>query len=76
MILHSYFAHFLSDDGLPAQRKQVVFALDASESMYGHKAEQIKATVIDALRKLEDGVRPFILSCYFYISASRSITYN
>ena len=50
----NYFVHFFSPSELGTLRKQIVFVIDVSASMYGSKLAQTK----DALKTMLDNLNP------------------
>ncbi|CAH1399819.1 unnamed protein product [Nezara viridula] len=63
-----YFIHILRNDLLPVLKKHVVFVLDVSGSMYGHKMEQMKQAMDKILSDLSEK------DCFSIVLFSDAIT--
>ncbi|CAK1548377.1 unnamed protein product [Leptosia nina] len=55
LVNDGYFVHFLAPSSLPPLKKHVVFVLDTSGSMMGHKLDQLREAMQTILGKLYAG---------------------
>ncbi|XP_785426.4 inter-alpha-trypsin inhibitor heavy chain H3 [Strongylocentrotus purpuratus] len=68
-IVDGYFVHYFSPDGLPNTRKNVIFVIDVSGSMYGQKTRQTKrafTTILDDVRPI-DRINIILFSSYAHV---------
>nr|XP_039267967.1 inter-alpha-trypsin inhibitor heavy chain H4-like [Styela clava] len=59
---NGYFVHFFAPENLPILAKKVVFLIDQSGSMQGHKMQQTKTAFASILKELRDSDRFNIIS--------------
>ncbi|XP_066157738.1 inter-alpha-trypsin inhibitor heavy chain H4-like isoform X2 [Euwallacea fornicatus] len=80
LVESGYFVHFFAPSDLPALKKQVIFVLDTSGSMYGIRITQLKEAMDSILAELnpEDvfSIVDFNSRVYVWNISEKAISYN
>eukprot|EP00106_Octopus_bimaculoides_P010943 XP_014778385.1 PREDICTED: inter-alpha-trypsin inhibitor heavy chain H4-like isoform X2 [Octopus bimaculoides] len=62
--IDGYFVHFYAPDSFPSLQKKIVFILDVSGSMNGHKIKQMKNAMKGILHSLKQALDTFMIGIF------------